>query len=694
MNPIVLCRLSLLPGFLLLGSLLCAQPVLTNLQPRGAQKGRPFILTIAGRNLTEGAKIWSTLPATFTPLGSDSTTFLVEPTRDIPVGTYPIRLETPEGISNIQLLTIGAFPEYTEDESKPGALPNSNDTVETAQPLPSAPFVMNGALKGPERDIYRLSAKAGEKRVIEVEARRCGSAIDPVIEVLDVSGKPLARGEDVPLIGLDARTEVTFPRDGFYYIVVHDARYSTQTANFYRLKVGSYDYATELFPLGGKRGEAVTVSLGAHKISADLTHLDPTAKLTFVNLPEPAGLPIPFAIGDDPEVTEPVAKPLAAPVTINGRISQPGELDRYQIHVTPGEALIFRMQAVDLGTSKLMAVMTVLDEKGKQLARSGDEPLAEDVYNVNSSRTASDPILRVQAPEGASTLTVTIEDLALRGGPNYGYRLNVQKLAHDFRLVLNTPYVNIPAGGSAMVPVTVQRQGYDGEVQLRIPNAPKGLKVEGGFVIAASPVKETPQNRSSRGVLVLTAEAGTKLAATELRIEGVAKLPDGSEIFRTSEGPGMTVNIAGATEQGSVDRQRPLTAPWLNLQLPVATTKAQPAALEVSMLERKRQAEGDEILFRWKWRAEDRSLPYPKSVNADMVGAGDIRVIEVKLDPKDSSTGTFVITTTKLTRPSKYDLYVTGRLRVDGQDHDIVSRPITVEVQEVKPTNAETASSR
>ena len=59
----------------------------------------------------------------------------------------------------------------------------------------------------------------------------------------------------------------------------------------------------------------------------------------------------------------------------------------------------------------------------QMLARSGDEPLADDVYNVNQSRTAGDPILRVKAPEGSSTVVVTVEDLALRGGPNYAYRL-------------------------------------------------------------------------------------------------------------------------------------------------------------------------------------------------------------------------------------------------------------------------------
>ena len=141
------------------------------------------------------------------------------------MGVYPIRVVTPAGISNVQLFSIGSFPEYSEDESRPGALPNSNDTIETAQPLPPGPLTLNGKLGGPERDIYRIAAKAGEKRVIEVEARRCGSAIDPVIELEDASGKALARSEDAFLIGLDARLEFTFPRDGFYYIVVHDARY-------------------------------------------------------------------------------------------------------------------------------------------------------------------------------------------------------------------------------------------------------------------------------------------------------------------------------------------------------------------------------------------------------------------------------------------------------------------------------------
>ncbi len=690
---------------------LSAQPVITDLQPRGAQTGKPFTLTLAGRNLGEGAKIRSTMPASFTLLTPDQpapvpgapmqaegryATFLVEPAANLAVGVYPIRVATSEGISNVQLFTVGAFPEFTEDESRPGALPNTNDRLEDAQPLPPAPFTLNGTLRGPERDLFRLSARAGETRVIEVEARRSGSAIDPLLEILDADGKVIARSEDAPLLGLDPRVDVTFPRHGEYVVVVRDSRFSTQTANYYRLKVGSYAYPREVFPLGGKRGEVVETSLGAEKIKVDLRNAGSNVRQVFVNLPGSPVLPVPFAVGDDPEVSAPVGDAaITVPVTINARLTKADQVDRFTLRVPPSRVLTLRIQARELGTSKLMAVITVRDEQGKVLGRSGDEPLAEDLYNVNQSRTAGDPVLRLETPEGVNQVTVTVEDLARRGGPSYAYRLNVQPVAQDFRVVLNSPFVNVPAGGSVAVPVTVQRQGFEEEIQLRVANAPKGLRVEGGYVVAGLPVKETPQNRNSRGVLILSAEPGETFESLELTVEGVATLADGSMIVRKAEGPGMIVNVAGATEQGAVDRQRSLTAPWMGLELVTAPTKPRAAKLEVTMLDRTRMAEGDRITFRWKWTPRDAGQALPKTVSAEMVGSADVRVIDMQVDAKDSSTGTFAMTTTKLTRPSKYDMYVTGRVNISAtEQEDIVSRPITVKVDEVGAGHAQTGSRR
>src|SRR5687768_1985155 len=645
-------------GLILSPPALSAQPVITDLQPRGAQKGKPFTLTLAGRNLGEGAKIVSTLPATFTLLAPDLpaplrgsamenedryATFLVEPLADLTVGVYPIRVVTSDGVSNVQLFTVGAFAELIEDESRPGALPNTSDSMETAQPLPSPPFTLNGTLRGPERDIYRLSARDGDKRVIEVEARRAGSAIDPLLEILDANGRMIARSEDEPLLGLDARVDVTFPRDGDYYVVVRDARFSTQSANFYRLKIGSYSYPRDVFPLGGRRGEIVETSLGSERIKTDLRNAGPAVRQVFVNLPGSPALPVPFAVGDHPELIAPIGDAaIPLPVTINARLAAAGQVDRYTFPVPPSRAMTFRIQARELGTSKLMAVITARDEKGTVLGRSGDEPLAEDFFNVNQSRTAGDPMLRVRIPAGVHQITVSVEDLALRGGSDYGYRLNAQPVAQDFRLVLNVPFVNVPAGGSVALPVTVQRQGFEEDIQLRIANAPKGLRVEGGHVVAGLPIKEAQQNRNSRGVLILTAAPDESFELLYLVVEGVAVMSDGSTVVRKAEGPGMLVNVAGASEQGSVDRQRSLSAPWIGYELVTAPTKPAAATLDVTMLERTRMAEGDQIKFRWKFVPRDPTQALPKTVTAEMVGSADVRVIDMQPDAQDPSAGTFV----------------------------------------------------
>ena len=206
----------------------------------------------------------STLPAAFTPVnaapGMDGNggmtraiAFLVEPKPMSRRACIRSAIESPKGISNVLLFTVGTFPEVTEEESLPYSRPNRNDSIETAEPIQVRRRLRSTArCAGAERDVFRVSGKAGERRVFEVEARRCGSAIDPVLRILDGNGKQLARSDDAPGAGLDARIDFTFPREGNYYVEVHDARFSRQAQNFYRLKIGNYAYADGIFPLGGQ----------------------------------------------------------------------------------------------------------------------------------------------------------------------------------------------------------------------------------------------------------------------------------------------------------------------------------------------------------------------------------------------------------------------------------------------------------
>ncbi len=686
--------------------LFAASPVISELQPRGAERGRPFTLTIAGRNLTEGVKIVSGLPATFTPMAADKSmmanryaTFLVEPKPDVAVGVYPVRVQTADGISNVLLFTVGSFPETAEEESQPGAKQHSNDSIESAQPLQSAPLVVNGKLNGPERDVFRVAGKAGERRVFEIEARRSGSAIDPVIRILDASGNMLARSEDALGLGLDSRLDFTFPKDGNYYVEVHDARFSTQEQNFYRLKMGSYPYAEDLFPLGGKRGETVEVSLSGSRlakpatVAAKLSDLRETDSQVWVNLPDSAALPLPFVVGEYPEVREPVQGPQQMPVVINGRLAKEAEADTYRFAVKPGMHVMVEVQAREIGTSKLMALLTVKDSNGKKLAQAGDEPILASLTSVGQSQTARDPFVRFTVPDGVKEVAVHIEDLAQRGGPGYAYRLIAREQSEDFTATIQNPFVNIPRGGTAQVIVSVDRRGVDGPVQFTISNLPRGVTMDGGLVPAEGDRSSGGSKVfSRRGVITLTADANLQFEG-ELEVWAEGKTSDGVVLKRRAKGLGTQINIAGATSQGVVDRQRPLTAPWLGMQLPAAVTSEPAARLTVKQIDRKRETEGDRYQFTWTWELlrPGAQVVRPDSIAVDIVGINDIRIIDVMRDPKNPLAGSFVVTTTKVTMPSMYDLVASGRVTFDGVTEDIYAKPIRMEVTEFKSNDATTS---
>ena len=406
---------------------------------------------------------------------------------------------------------------------------------------------------------------------------------------------------------------------------------------------------------GGRVGAGV-------ESTVDLSRAGKQDALAAVALPDSPALPFLFAVSDLPELMEPVEGAVPVPSVVNGRIAKEGEVDRYRLKVEPGEKLLLELQARELGTSRLEAILTVFDAGGKKIDSAGDKPLPEDVFAIQgTSRTSSDPFLNLTVPANAHELMVTVEDLALRGGPYYGYRLIARRQAEDFKLSINSPYVNVPAGGTVAIAVSADRRGYDGPIQITIANLPKGVRAEGGIIPREYVDANNARTLNRRGVLMLTADAGAELPVGELQVWGEGVLADGTVLRRQARGPGMVADVAGATEQGVVDRQRPVTAPWLELSLPVAMADPTGATLEVHQTNLKPMDEGVRYEYEYKWTVRGKSTP-PAQVGVDVIGAKDIRVIDMK--SQGALAGTFAVTTTKATDQGRYDLYINGRLRL------------------------------
>ncbi|MEZ5391843.1 MAG: hypothetical protein R2724_02965 [Bryobacterales bacterium] len=149
-----------------------AFPFLTSMYPLGVREGEETEVTLRGYNLGETRTAKVTGKADYEGMREAD-----------------LRPDFPAGEAHDKLrLAVGAQPEIFEKES--------------AAPMAiEAPVTVNGRISGFEdnegrkadNDEFRFHARKGEQFVVEVEARRLGSPLDSVIEVLDADGKPISR---------------------------------------------------------------------------------------------------------------------------------------------------------------------------------------------------------------------------------------------------------------------------------------------------------------------------------------------------------------------------------------------------------------------------------------------------------------------------------------------------------------------
>jgi hypothetical protein len=82
---------------------------------------------------------------------------------------------------------------------------------------------LSGRIDPPgDQDVFRLSLRKDEKRLIRVESRALGRPLDPVLRILDAGGKLLAESDDSGRIDRDLERSFTAPADGAYDLVVRD----------------------------------------------------------------------------------------------------------------------------------------------------------------------------------------------------------------------------------------------------------------------------------------------------------------------------------------------------------------------------------------------------------------------------------------------------------------------------------------
>src|SRR5262249_15802990 len=142
--------------------------------------------------------------------GATATRVQIEVTlaADVPTGVYQLRVANDKGISNVAGVEI--------DDLAPQAF------VPQVAKLPAA---LHGTLGGSATLATTVAGKKGQRLVVEVEARRIGSAIDPVLKLYDPGRVQIAGSRGSNALSGDARLAAQLPADGSYTIELHDLQY-------------------------------------------------------------------------------------------------------------------------------------------------------------------------------------------------------------------------------------------------------------------------------------------------------------------------------------------------------------------------------------------------------------------------------------------------------------------------------------
>lgn len=446
-------------------------PTLSLVSMNGLQLGATSSLVIQGANLQPAPAVSLPIPGAQVTLGPNSNAnqldvkIVVPP--DVPVGHYPVRVVTPNGVSNALPVAVDGLPEVAANLSSPD------------KPLP-LPVAVSGIMSGSQQARAYFQGTAGQHVVADIEARRLGAAMTPVIEIKSAKGTPIKIEWGHVEFSGDTRAEVKLPADGVYYVEVHDLSYNAPGVNPYRLKIGDLKLADVAFggATVGTESQLALSGVGIDpqaRLPVDLRSQLTTAPRQWL-LPASLGIVAPapmLVVGSGPELVEtpPAAGQLQTidtrfassvlPVGFIGSLAQARERDIILLQVTPGQKLNLLASGGGVN-SPLDPQLQVLKHPEGNVLASTENPGAREAA------------LEFTVPGDQQQVQVAIRDLRFRGGPNYRYRLKIAPAGQvDFNLVLSSERIQLAQDGSAVLQVDVNRTGYNGPIKLSVQGDPQ-----------------------------------------------------------------------------------------------------------------------------------------------------------------------------------------------------------------------------
>lgn len=423
-------------------------------------------------------------------------------------GKRELRLGTGTTLTNPMVFEVGTMPEVQElepnnDRAYP-PLPNMPKLISLPSDKPlETPVLLNGQIMPGDVDRFRFRARQGQQLVIETHARSLipylADAVpgwfQATVALYDAQGREVAFADDYRF-NPDPVLFYRIPRSGDYELEIRDSIYRGREDFVYRVAVGEQPFITQAFPLGGKEGVETVAAIAGWNLPESSIPLDTkpggdSIRQVTLHKAKECSNPVPYAVDSLPECSEAEsndtiggAQRIELPTIINGRMDKPGDVDVFAFTARAGDKIAAEVYGRRLN-SPLDSLLRLTDASGKVLELNDDYMLKEEHLHTNMMGLLThhaDSYLMAEAPQ-AATYYVHITESQRHGGEAYGYRLRVAVAEGDFALRVAPSSVSVRGGG--IVPISVhalRKDGYNGEIEVALKNAPEGFKLEGGRI--------------------------------------------------------------------------------------------------------------------------------------------------------------------------------------------------------------------
>jgi hypothetical protein len=530
--------------------------------PMGGQAGSEVTLTISGDYLEDVEALHFSDPKiSATPAKDDAgqliaNRFEVRIAPETAAGIYEARVMTRLGVSTSRAFSVGTLPEVVREQA--------NNSLETALPL-QVNSVCNAVMSVRAIDHYRLELKQGQRIGVDCCASGIDSKLKPVLIVADENGRDLVvqrRGN--PAI-------FAAPKDGSYFVKVHDLTFQGGPYYFYRLVVRAIPDDRALQPLARTR-------------SVNSASWPPVGV-------QDRGLE---SIVDG---TAPGKRTVELPCDVVGSFYPAANVDTYEFNAKRGEQWWVEVASERLGlpTDPFVLVQHVANVDGAEVltdvAELGDiaSPVKPSsnayAYDGPPYNAGSSDILGSVQIQTDGLHRLQIRDLfgGTRNSPENIYRLIIRKAAPDFSLVAWGLHMELRngdrnalskpislRGGSTMAleVVAIRRDGFNGPIALSMSNLPEGITATGLTIPSAQ----------SRGIMLLTAAEDAPRGLTSANFVGSAEVA-GQLIERPCHLASMAWPVPDAWQE--------IPSPRLLADVPVSVSGSELAPLSIESAETK-----------------------------------------------------------------------------------------------------------